>query len=305
MEHRTTVVAAVAGTLAALASPLVRAADTDIPALKQQVQSLQQQLNELEARQANATPSPGGDPSPSFNAGPVKVTLGGFVELMAISRSRNEATDWASNFNTGIPYPNSHNYDLSEFHLTERQSRISALAQGPADERFATEAYVETDFGGSTTNGNNNQSGSFAPRVRHFYADYQSLAHGWYLLFGQNWSLVTAEKAGMMPRQENIPLTIDGQYVPGFDWLRVSQVRLVKNFGKTVAVGLSAENPAAQVSASTTASAASNLNSNSYYSTAGASNAFASTTNITTDFLPDIVPKWHLIRGGATTRSWA
>jgi hypothetical protein len=142
--------------------------------------------------------------------------------------------DWASNFNTGIPYPNSHNYDLSEFHLSERQSRIAALAQGPADSNYATEAYVETDFGGSTTNGNHNQSASFSPRVRHFYADYQSLQHGWYLLFGQNWSLVTAERTGMMPRQENIPLTIDGQYVPGFDWLRVAQVRLVKKCGEQV-----------------------------------------------------------------------
>ncbi|MDB6044596.1 MAG: hypothetical protein JWM63_3147 [Gammaproteobacteria bacterium] len=294
LAHRTPVAAAVAAVLAALASPLVRAADADIPALKEQVQSLQQQINDLEARQTKAALPPAGSAggsSPSFNAGPVKVTLGGFVELMGISRSRNEAADWASNFNTGIPYPNSHNYDLSEFRLTERQSRISALAQGPADARFATEAYVETDFGGSTTNGNNNQSGSFAPRVRHFYADYQSLTHGWYLLFGQNWSLVTAEKTGMMPRQENIPLTIDGQYVPGFDWLRVSQVRLVKNFGHKLAVGLSAENPAAQVSAGTTAAAASNLNSNSYYNTAGASNAFASTTNLTTDYLPDVVAK--------------
>src|SRR5882757_1266998 len=119
MTHRTTVAAAIAATLAALASPLVHAADTDIPALKQQVQSLQLQLNELEARQANGTVPPSsseGDSSPSFNAGPVKVTLGGFVELLGINRSRNEAADWASNFNTGIPYPNSHNYHLSEFH---------------------------------------------------------------------------------------------------------------------------------------------------------------------------------------------
>ena len=290
-----------AATLAAVTSPLVCAADTDLQVLKQQVQDLQRQIDKLETRQAAAGPAPSASHAaataahagsePSFYAGPVKVTLNGFVELMAIDRNRNEAADWSSNFNTAIPYPNSHNYYLSEFHLTERQSRIAAIAQGPADASYATEAYVETDFGGSTTNGNYNQSASFGPRVRHFYADLQSRQHGWYVLFGQTWSLVTAEKTGMLARQENIPLTIDGQYVPGFDWLRVAQLRLVKKFGDSLSVGISAENPAAQVAAGTTAPAATNLNNNSFYNTPGASNAFASTTNLSTDSVPDIVGK--------------
>lgn len=287
------VAAAVATALAAFAAPQVYADDSDLPTLKQQVQQLQQKVDDLESKQntGGATAGSSGSSAPSFYAGPVKLTLSGFVELMVVNRSHNEAADWASNFNTSIPYPNSHNYDLSEFHLTERQSRIAALAEGPSDEKYATEAYVETDFGGSTTNGNNNQSGSFSPRVRHFYADYQDKANGWYLLFGQTWTLLTAEKTGMMPRQENIPLTIDGQYVPGFDWVRVPQIRLVKQFGSSIAVGVSAENPAAQVAGSTTAPTASSLYSNSYYNTAGASNAYASTTNITTDYLPDVIAK--------------
>lgn len=285
---------ALLGALALLGGPLANAEDVDLPALKRQVQQLQQAIHDIQNRGSQPELTPAASPAsaaPSFYAGPVKVTLGGFVELMAISRSRNEAADWTSNFNTAIPFPNSHNYHLSEFHLTERQSRIAALAQGPVDERFATEAYVETDFGGATSNGNYNQSGSFSPRVRHFYADYQNLSQGWYLLFGQSWSLVTAEKTGMAPRQENIPLTIDGQYVPGFDWLRVAQVRLVKNLGSKLAVGLSIENPAAQVAAGSTAPAASNLNGNSYYNTVGAGSAFAPTVNVTTDYLPDVIGK--------------
>lgn len=287
-----------AALLTAAASPLVHATDADVQALKQQVQDLQRKIDNLDTQPTGATATPGvalstlpTGSAPTFYAGPVKLTLSGFVELMAIDRNRNESADWASNFNTSIPFPNSHNYDVSEFHFTERQSRIAALAQGPGNDSYATEAYVETDFGGSTTNGNNNQSASFAPRVRHFYADYQSKRNGWYLLFGQTWSFVTAEKSGLMPRQENIPLTIDGQYVPGFDWLRVSQVRLVKNFGDTLCVGLSAENPAAQVAGSTTAPAATSLNNNIFYNNPGASNAFASTTNLTTDSVPDLVGK--------------
>jgi hypothetical protein len=307
----------VAVAIATIGAPTAQADDAEIQALKQQVQQLQQKIDELAARQTNA---PGPAPTaaaatgiipgstvsaavssaastPGFYAGPVKMTLSGFVELMGIDRNRNEADDWASNFNTAVPFPNSHNYDLSEFHLTERQSRIAALAEGPSDGTQHIEAYVETDFGGSTTNGNNNQSSSFSPRVRHFYADYQSLSGDWYLLFGQTWSFVTAEKSGMLPRQENIPLTIDGQYVPGFDWLRVPQIRLVKNFGDALSVGISAENPAAQVSATTTAPATANLDNNSYYSMPGASNAYASTTNVTTDYLPDLVAKAALDPG--------
>jgi len=235
--------------------------------------------------------------APTFNAGPVRITPSGFVELMAIGRSRNEAADWASNFNTAIPFPNSHNYYLSEFHLTARQSRLAALVEGPADKDFAAEGYVETDFGGSSTNGNNNESSSYALRIRHFYADLRSNTSDWYLLFGQTWSLLTAHKTGMLPRNESIPLSIDGQYVPGFDWLRVAQVRFVKNFTDHIAIGISAENPAAQVAASTTAPAADNLYSNVFYNTPGASNAYAPTTNVTTDYLPDLIGKVGLDPG--------
>jgi len=234
---------------------------------------------------------------PVFNAGPVKITPSGFVELMGIGRSRNEAADWASNFNTAIPFPNSHNYYLSEFHLTARQSRLAALVEGPADQAYGIEGYVETDFGGSSTNGNNNESSSYALRIRHFYADLRSSDSGWYLLFGQTWSLLTAHKSGMLPRNESIPLSIDGQYVPGFDWLRVAQVRFVKTFGSSFTVGVSAENPAAQIAASTTAPNSDSLYNNVFYNTPGASNAYAPTTNVTTDYLPDLIGKVALDSG--------
>jgi hypothetical protein len=226
--------------------------------------------------------------SATFSAGPVNVTLNGFVEMMIVNRSTNEAADWASNYNTSISFPNSHNYYLSESHLTERQSRVAALVQGPSDPNVAIEGYLETDFGGTTSNGNYNETGSYSPRVRHLFADYQSKTGDWYLLFGQAWSLVTAEKFGMMPRDENIVPTIDGQYIPGFDWLRVPQVRLVKKFGGTLALGVSIENPAVLVTAGSSAGAPAIP---SVYNAAGASSAFATGVNVTTDRRPDVVAK--------------
>jgi hypothetical protein len=49
---------------------------------------------------------------------------------------------------------------------------------------------------------------------------------------------------GIVPRQEDIPLTIDAQYVPGFVWQRTPQIRLVKDFDYNISAAISAENPA-------------------------------------------------------------
>ena len=63
--------------------------------------------------------------------------------------------------------------------------------------------------------------------------------------------MVTAEKVGLGVRNENIPQTIDGQYVPGFSWLRVPQIRFVEKFNDTFSVGISLESPAEQVTSNT------------------------------------------------------
>lgn len=296
-----TLAAAVMAALGTIALPApARADDAELQALKQQVQDLTRKIEALAAKQA-ATPAAAPAPSateskpasttPSFNAGPVSVTLGGFVELMAIGRSHNQAADWASNWNTAIPFPQNQNYGLSEFRLTERQSRVSALVTGPADSNVAVESYLETDFGGGPRTGNNNESSSFSPRVRHLYADYQRKDAGWYLLFGQTWSLATQNKVGITLRQEQIPLTIDGQYVPGFTWSRVPQIRFVKNFGSTVALGLSVENPAAiGLSTKTTCAAAPGTTSGPYCYTPGGS-GYDANNNITLDPAPDVIAK--------------
>ena len=296
--------AAVIAALSLTCAEPAQADSDEVAALRQQVQELTRRLDALAQQQARAAaappaataaPAPSPAPAlttPAFMAGPVKVTLGGFVELMVVNRSRNEAADWASNFNALIPFPQSPNYNLSEFHLTERQSRFSALAQGPGDDpNIAAEAYLEGDFGAAPSNGNNNESTSFSPRVRHFYADYWRKDAGWYLLFGQTWSLLTQNKVGINPRQENIPLTIDGQYVPGFNWTRTPQLRFVKTFGETVAFGLSLENPAALVTSATTAPATflTTTNYSPVFNTQGAGSAYAGL--ITTDSAPDVIAK--------------
>jgi len=51
-------------------------------------------------------------------------------------------------------------------------------------------------------------------------------------------------KTGLTPRQENVPLTIDAQYVVGFDWARQAEIRIAKDFyNQKLWAGLSIESP--------------------------------------------------------------
>lgn len=314
----TAVAAAVATALGVFLAPDAMsqsASQNDVQTLKQQVQKLQQQIDQLEKRQAQPVPAPpaavepahqvaeAAKAGPSFYAGPVKVTLGGFVEMLVVNRNRNESADWASNFNTSIPYPNSHNYYLSEFHQTERQSRIAALVEGPDAGSIHPEAYIESDFGGAGGTANYNESNSFSPRVRHFYADLTDKDNGMFFLFGQTWSMVTGEKVGLGVRTENIPQTPDGQYIPGFSWLRVPQIRFVEKFNDMFSAGVSLENPAVLVTSNATTGAPA---LSSFFANPGATNSFSPpntsstpspTTNVTTDYVPDVIVKFAVDPG--------
>ena len=191
----------------------------------------------------------------SFEAGPVKITLGGFTELAGIYRAHNENADVGSSYYK-IPFPgaasnfqntpgatsgaNPQQYYEPEFRMSARQSRFGLLAQYSSGED-KLEYYMETDFLSSGTTSNSNESNSYTLRMRHFYGDWQ---HGdWSLLAGQTWSMATPFSHGLDIRKQYNPLTIDAQYVVGFNWARQAQLRLVRNLGNFGAVGISLEEP--------------------------------------------------------------
>ena len=270
-----------------------------LDALTRQVQQLQQQIDELRAQQEGAaTPAPAPaalSPSPpaagpGIQAGPLTLTFGGFAELAGIYRDRNETADVSSNFNGGIPFPNSPSYHMSEFRASARQSRLSLLTEGPHEGDAHAEAYLEMDFQASAPTANSVESNGYNPRMRHFYGVYYRKQSNLYLLAGQTFSLATLEKKGMMPRQEQIPLTIDGQYVVGFNWTRNPQLRVVKNFGEKMALGLSLESPQAIV-----ARGPNDLPSTITATPGG--QLFAPTVNYSTDVAPDLIVKLALDPG--------
>jgi hypothetical protein len=183
-------------------------------------------------------------PTGSFRVGAVTVTLGGFAAAEGIYRSRNEAASIDTNFNTGIPLPNSPNYHVPEYRETSQQSRFSVLTQAQLSDSQKLTGYLETDFLSAGDSSNSTQSNSYTLRLRQFWGEYDNSDWGLHFIGGQAWSLATMYSKGLLPRSENVPLTIDAQYVVGFDWERQTQFRIVKDFDQQKYwLGFSAEEP--------------------------------------------------------------
>jgi hypothetical protein len=172
----------------------------------------------------------------------VTVTLGGFLAAESIYRQHDQANDISTSF-ASIPYANNSVGQTQELRFTARQSRISALVQGSPSPQTHLGFYSEFDFQGGAQTANSNESNSYTPRLRHMYGsvDWDNL--GLHLLAGQAWSLVTLNSQGITPRNEVVPPTIDGQYIPGFTWTRQPQIRLVQDLPHAVSIAVSLENP--------------------------------------------------------------
>ena len=292
-----------------------------IESLQAQINALQQQIDALKktmqpqatpaavsapvqttpvAAAPSQTPSSPGSGKTLFTNTAVSVTLGGFIEAAGIYRDRFTGSDVNSRWNLGaggFPLQNSPNYYMNELRGSARGSRLSLLAQGKED-YAALAAYYEMDFlgGGSGTSGNSVESNSYNPRIRQLYATYDT-KDGWHLLAGQAWSLITMNKAGIVPRQENLPLTIDQQFIPGFTWTRNPQVRLVKDFGSIVSAGLSAEAPQAVITGGGLASGSSAnytfrlANPDNFTDVTSTTNGSNMPGSLSLDEYPDIVGK--------------
>jgi hypothetical protein len=178
-----------------------------------------------------------------FRVGGLTVTLGGFAAAEGIYRSRNEASSVATSFG-GIPLANSPNNHMSEYRETAQQSRFSLLTEGQIDSAQKLTGLMETDFLSAGTSSNSTESNSYTLRLRQFWGNYDNTDWGLHVLGGQAWSLATMYRNGLVPRQESVPLTIDAQYVVGFNWARQAQLRVVKDFAdRKLWAGLSVEAP--------------------------------------------------------------
>ena len=119
------------------------------------------------------------------------------------------------------------------------------LAEANVSDYQKYASYLEFDFLGAAPTANSNEFNSYTPRLRQFYLTGDDNPDGWHFLAGQSWSLVTMFKEGLIARKENVPWTIDAQYIPGFDWLRNPEIRIVKDWNKEYWLGVEAASPQA------------------------------------------------------------
>jgi len=238
--------------------------------LQKQLQSLQSQVTETKkqakaaqdqaAQQAtqvaqrpsappglyDAAPAPGPvvGKAPSWVNG-IKISFAGsFIEGATVWRQRNEISSGASDppFSQ-LPFSNSPLYTENEWRASGQQSRIAIKMSGDIDPAQHLKAYFETDFLGAGVTANGRESNSYNLRMRQAFVEYDNDNYHFHVVGGQAWSLLTQNKVGMLPQTENTPLTIDAQYVVGFNWARQEQLRFVSDWDKTWWFGFSVESP--------------------------------------------------------------
>jgi hypothetical protein len=226
---------------------------------KKQAKAAAQQAQQTErAQQQQAQNLPASIPPNLYNAdlpvptkGPpswfdtIHVSLAGsFIAMEGAWRERNEASSGASDppFST-IPLQNSPMYYGNELRFSAQQSRIALKASGDIDPSRHVKGYFETDFLGAGVTANSRESNSYNLRMRQAYFSYED--DNWHNHFsaGQMWSLLTQNRVGILNGNENTPLTIDAQYVAGFNWARQPSIRYVQDWGKVAWFGVSVESP--------------------------------------------------------------
>jgi hypothetical protein len=158
----------------------------------------------------------------------VTITPGGFAAFEGVYRERSVNSDVNTPFNS-IPFPSANEGHVSEFNLSGRQSRLSALIEANTGKTKLT-GYYEMDWLGTGTSSNNNQSNSYVLRQRQIWGQAATTS-GFTVSGGQMWSLATEDRKGLDPRTEIQPQTIDSQYLVGYTWTRQPEIRLEQRFG--------------------------------------------------------------------------
>jgi hypothetical protein len=217
----------------------------------------------------------------------VNITPGGFAAAEFLRRSRALGADVVTPFNS-LTMPGASQSSLPEFFGSARQSRPTVFISSRAG-NVDFSGYISSDFLSSGVTSTATQTNGYSLRLRQVWGQAK-FAHGWSILGGQSWSLVTESKAGIAPSDDAgrtndaRPTTIDGQYSVGFTFARQDGIRLTKSFGDKVAFAFAVENAQATVTSSG--------NANDYLLVQpGASN----TNNITSTYgfnpSPDLIAK--------------
>lgn len=296
--------AAQANTAAAESSSKAETLQSTVSDLKNVNASLTDTVITTQKQMKDATESP-----TAIHYKGITITPVAFFAFEGVWRQRSVNSDINTPFNS-IPLPSANQGHVSELNFSGRQSRLAGLFEGNAG-NFKLSGYFESDFLGTGTSSNNNQSNSYVLRQRQIWGKAETTS-GFAVTGGQMWSLVTEDGKSTNVRTEKLPNTIDAQYMVGFSWTRQPSIRLQQTFGdmKTGALTVAVSAEQAQitgfnVASSTTADIPTNFffagpgQNGGLYNAAGNIGAgnTASTGGITTyanNVAPDFVVKGAL-----------
>ncbi len=169
----------------------------------------------------------------SFDAGPTKVSISGYIKGdMIYDASENLGETLGSrNINTGAK---ENNEVEGHFKAHARQSRLRIATSTPAEQGGNVTTLIEGDFFGA--GGNEAVSNSHGFRLRHVWAEWNGIG------VGQTWS-------NFMPLVA-LPPTLDFAGPSGYVFNRQAQLRYTLKTGSG-ALSVALENPEAQLVGST------------------------------------------------------
>jgi hypothetical protein len=161
-----------------------------------------------------------------IHLGDVSITPIGFMDMTGFWRDKDAASSMGSNFGS-IPYNNTVQGNLSEFHFSEQNSRIGFRVDG-VFKGYRFIGYNEFDFNGtsgSTALAVNN--GAIVPRLRLYWVDVRKGAVEF--LAGQSWSLMVPNRKGLsaLPGDLFYSQVIDINYIAGLTWSRQPGLRIL------------------------------------------------------------------------------
>jgi len=166
------------------------------------------------------------------------ITPVAFFAFEGVWRQHTLNSDVNTPFNN-IPFPSANQYQASELNFSARQSRLGGLFQAKPSSNMNLTGYFESDFLGTGTSSNNNQSNSYVFRIRQMWAN-AAFHSGFAVTGGQTWSLVTENRRGTNVRTEIQPQTIDSQYLVGYTWERQPGIRVQQHWGNGETHGVTA-----------------------------------------------------------------
>ena len=245
--------------------------------------------------------------APSWFGG-IHVSLAGsFIAMEGVWRQHNEVSSGASDppFST-LPFHNSVLYFENENRYSAQQSRLAIKASGDIDPAQHLTAYWENDWLGAGVTANSRESNSYNLRMRQAWLFYDNDNYHFNVLAGQAWSMLTANKLGILPGTENAPLTIDAQYAVGFNWARQPELRfvqdmeqdaLVRRLGRGVADRLCLQWNASCGSAPQTALLCRPVSAVNAANACNAAGLLNSTTSCSNNKFPDLIEKVALDPG--------